>query len=300
MKVIECNGLTKAYGKCMAVNDISFEIEENSITGLIGRNGAGKTTLLKLISGYYKSSGGAIKVFGQNPFNSLAVSAQTIFIDDNMSFPKSLSLDEVMKVAKGFYPVLDEVFCRRLMSYFNLDPNKQHSQLSKGMKSTFNVIIGITSRCPLTIMDEPTTGMDAAVRKDFYKILLKDYIENPRTIVLSSHLLNELEDILEDILLLNNGSKCLHMPLVDLKEYAVGYHGKVEIVDGLSKGKKILFQEDVGKDYRYAVIEVQNYEDAVRNGKESGVEVKPVSASDLCIYLTSSREGGIDDVFRNE
>lgn len=297
MKVIECNKVSKAYSKCFAVDNLSFAIEENSITGLIGRNGAGKTTLLKLLSGFLKPTKGEVKVFELKPFNNLKVSENTIFIDENMSFPKYLTLLELLKSANTFYPNFDEAMGIKLMEYFGLDFNKKHDQLSKGMKSTFNMILGIASHCPLTIMDEPTTGMDAAVRSDFYKIILKDYIENPRTMIISSHHLEELEDILEDILLLKDGTKCLHMPIDELKEYTVGFTGREEAVKLLVKGRKIIHEESFGKDSIFVVCETSNFIEEFKAAKLQGVEAKAISPNELCIYLTSLREGGIDYVF---
>lgn len=300
MKIIECNNVLKAYNSCNAVNNLSIAIEENTITGLIGRNGAGKTTLLKMLSGFLKPTAGEVLVFNENPFNSLEVSSNTIFIDDNMSFPKSLTLSEILEGAKSFYENFNETMGRRLMEYFLLKENKKYSELSKGMKSTFNMIVGISSHCALTIMDEPTTGMDAAVRKDIYKIILKDYIENPRTIIISSHHLEELEDILEDILLLKNGTKCLHMPLVDLKEYAIGLSGKEEEVRAVAQGRIVLHEESFGKDSLYLVMATSDFQRDFNSAREKGIEARTVSPNDLCIYLTSDHKGGIQYVFSKE
>lgn len=213
MNVVECNELIKIYGNSKALNNLSFTIEENKITGLIGRNGAGKTTLLKIIAGFLKQTSGDVKVFSENPFNSIKVSSNMIFIDDNMTLPETLNLTETLEAISGFYRNWDMELAKGLFNYFSLDPKQHYRSLSKGMKSTFNIIIGISCRSPLTIFDEPTTGMDAAVRKDFYRALLKDYIEVPRTIILSSHLLNEIEDILEEVLLIKEGEKLFQMQL---------------------------------------------------------------------------------------
>lgn len=297
LKIIQCDKVSKAYSKCVAVNNLSFSIEENSITGLIGRNGAGKSTLLKLLRGFLRPTQGTIKVFDENAFNNLKVAENTIFIDENMRYPKYSTLLEIIKAASSFYPNFDEVMSIKLMEYFAIDFDKKHDQLSKGMKSTFNMIIGIASHCSLTIMDEPTTGMDAAVRSDFYKIILKDYIESPRTMVISSHHLEELEDILEDILLLKDGTKCLHMPIEDLKEYAIGFTGREEAVRKFVNGKRVIHEESFGKDSIFVVCETINFQAEFNEAKLQGIEAKAISPNDLCIYLTSPREGGIGYVF---
>jgi ABC-2 type transport system ATP-binding protein len=297
MDVISCEGLTKTFGRVKAVSELSFTIEENRITGLIGPNGAGKTTLLKIIAGYMRASSGQITVFSENPFNSLKVSSNMIFIDENMKFAPSFSLSEIMLAASSFYKNWDMELAKGLFDYFSLDPKQQHHNLSKGMKSTFNMIIGLAARCPLTIFDEPTSGMDAGVRKDFYRAMLKDYLQKPRNIIFSSHLLNEVEDVLEDILLLQEGQKRLHLLSSDLKEFVVALRGKKEVISDLTAGQEIFYQKSVGKDHCYTVIRRDAADGISKKSSTAGIEVLPVKADDLCVYLTTRNRGGIDDVF---
>ena len=296
MNVIECRNLTKEFKTAKAVSNLSFYIKENTITGLIGRNGAGKTTLLKIIAGYFHTTSGTMKVFNHNPFNSLLVSSNMIFIDDKMAFPPSLPLLEILELAGTFYENWDHDLAVRLFNYFSFNPKQHHSNLSKGMKSTFNSIIGIAARCSLTIMDEPTTGMDASVRKDFYRALLKDYLAHPRTIILSSHLISEIEELLEDVLLIKEGELLLHKSVERLREYAVGLQGQKNLVENFISNNDVIYKKTVEKD-SYAVVKNQFSEASLREFKSEGGKVNPVSTEELCIYLTNSSKGGIDDVF---
>ena len=297
MNIVECTGLTKTYGRTKALHNLSFAIEENKITGLIGPNGAGKTTLLKVMAGFIKGTAGEIKVFGHKPFNSLIVSANTILIDDQLTMPQTLTLVDLLESAATFYEHWDHDLAQKLFTYFALEPGQLHHKLSKGMKSTFNMIIGLAARCPLTIFDEPTTGMDAGVRKDFYRALLRDYLQHPRTIILSSHLLKEIEDILEDVLLISAGEKKLHISVSELKEYAIGLRGKRELVDLITENKEVYYRENVGKDGVYIVVRQDLSESVLQEAKRGGVEVLPVATDDLCVYLTARNKGGIDYVF---
>lgn len=296
MKVVECIGLTKAYLKKKALNGITLSLEENKITGLIGRNGAGKTTLLKLMAGFVKETSGEIKVFGERPYNSLHVSANSIFVDDQMGFPPSLQLGELLAEAARFYPNFDSGLAKGLFNYFGFEQDGYHNRLSKGKTSIFNSIIGLASRCPLTIFDEPTTGMDESARKDFYRALLKDYIAHPRTIILSSHHIDEIEDLLEDVLLLKEGRKLLHLPIMELKEWAVGIKGPREKVLAAAEGHEILHEQSAGADTLYAAVRDDS---GVLQGRaqDAGLEATSVKVSDLFVYLTSESKGGIDDVF---
>jgi ABC-2 type transport system ATP-binding protein len=293
LNAIECEGITKKYGNLTAINNISVAVGENEITGLIGRNGAGKTTFLKLVAGFLRPDSGKIRVFSENPFNNLKVSANMVFVDDRMQYPAALSIKEILDHAGKLYARWDEKLAIRLMNYFSLSPGKSYRSLSKGMQSTFNMIIGIASRCALTIFDEPTTGMDAAVRKDFYRVLLKDYVNCPRTIIMSSHLLSEIEEILEKIILIDEGKLYLHMPVLDLKEYAIGIRGPAEKVNALIFEEKIIHRETYGLNSVYAVARRTD----IAKKRMDGVEYLPVNTDDLCIYLTDKSEGGIDDVF---
>jgi len=297
MSVIECNGLTKVYGGTKALNNLSFKIEENKITGLIGRNGAGKTTLLKIIAGLIKETAGELKVFSEKPFNSLQVSANVIFLHDQMNLPTALNLKELLETAASFYPNWDRELADRLLDYFSLNPLQHYNGLSKGMKSTFNMILGLSARVPLTLFDEPTSGMDAAVRKDFYRALLKDYIAYPRTIIISSHHLNEIEDLLEDILLVKEGKELHHMPVADLKEWAIGLQGNTAVIGEWTKNKEVIYTKSIGIDQSYVVVRNHFTETEGQRARNAGIDITPVTASDLCVYLTSKTKGGIDDVF---
>ncbi|EHQ89578.1 ATP-binding cassette domain-containing protein [Desulfosporosinus youngiae] len=304
MSVIESYDLKKTYGKIQAIQDLSFMIPENTITGLIGRNGVGKTTLLKMIAGYLWPTQGELKVFSQNPFDNLEVAGNMIFVDDSMAFPNSFTLADILREMPPFYPNWDAQIARGLFDYFRLNPQQRHSNLSKGSKSTFNAIIGIAARCPLTLMDEPTTGMDSAVRKDFYRALLKDYLEYPRTVILSSHLLGELEDILEDVLLLDQGTKRLHTSILEMKQYALGLRGNAQIISErllhqLAE-KEILCREEFAKGSLYVVVKTERLPEGYEKLRQAGVEIIPVGIDDLCIYLTAGTKGGIDDVYKRD
>lgn len=299
MTAVECLNLNKSYKQIAAVQNLSLQIEANKITGLIGRNGAGKTTLLKLMAGYLRPTSGEVRIFSRNPFKDIRAAASFIFIDDQMAFPFSFTLRDILEIMGRFYPAWDKKLAYSLLDYFSLNPVQFHNALSKGTKSTFNSILGLAAHCPLTIFDEPTTGMDSAVRKDFYRALLKDYVALPRSIILSSHLVTEIEDLLEEVVLLKAGTKCLQLDLPACKEYAVSLRGNAESIEKILPLKEIIHQETFGQDSIYIVKKDTLSPEALYGLKKMGINVSPVPVEELYIHLTAKTRGGIDDVFSN-
>ena len=298
MDAVKTLELTKIYGRKRALDSLSVEFDENRITGLIGRNGAGKTTLLKLLAGYYRPSAGAVSVFGKNPYNNLDVSRNMIYVDDAMAFPHAFSLWEIVTEMKRFYPDFDLKLAENLMSFYGLNKRQKIAGLSKGMRSVFYALLGIAARAALTILDEPTTGMDAAVRRDFYRILLKEYIEFPRTVIISSHLLGELSGILEDIVLIDGGTLVTKLAADEAEAYAVGMRGPLEAVSRLTGARRVLHRDEFASGFVYQVAEGLLSPRETEEARELGVALQAVTAEALCIYLTENGRGGIDDALK--
>lgn len=296
MEVVTCEKLTKKIRGRDALKQLNLKLEGDKLTGLIGRNGAGKTTLMKILAGFWKRSSGKVEVFGKRPFQNLFVSVNTIYVDDTMYFDSSLRLDDILKEAANFYPNFDSELAKRLFNYFSFQPYARHGHLSKGKRSTFNMIIGLASRCKLTMLDEPTTGMDASVRKDFYRALLKDYLAHPRTILISSHHLEEIEDILEEVILVDEGELVVHETMEWFKEHAYGITGRTEIVQNLLREEDVIYQKEIGDHLTYVVVNQES--SSLPKAKEQGMTIEKISPNDLSIYLTSKRKGEIDDVFK--
>lgn len=296
MTVISMKHVSKNYSRIAALTDLTVKIEENVITGIVGRNGAGKTTLLKMIAGFQKATKGELRVFEEKPFRSLLVSANSIYIDDAMSYPGSMKLHELLDEFNRFYANWNEELAVRLMEYFSIPLNTRHRFLSKGKRSTFNAIVGIAARCPLTIFDEPTTGMDTAARNDFYRALLKDYIAFPRTILLSSHYIDEMKDVLEDLLVIHRKRIRYHGSISDLQEAHLSIRGSSEQLSGATLGKTIVSKTTRGLQEEWIVE--NNFSDAERAElNRQGITNLTVSLNDAYLALTEQPRGGIDDVF---
>lgn len=296
MTVIEFIDVTKTYGSRTVLNKMNFSIRQGVLTGIIGRNGVGKSTLLKIVVGHTQATSGDVHVFSVNPFNSLKVSANSILVDDSMSFSDKLTLKDILKEAGRFYPNWDGPLAQRLFDHFSFHSNARQMDLSKGKKSTFNAIIGLASHCPLTIFDEPTTGMDTVARKDFYRALLKDYIAHPRTILVSSHHLEEIEDLLEDILLIHNKTALFHGPTTDLQGMFVSLIGKEEKISTFIADREI-FSSQINGSFSEILVKNTFTSDEKVKLHTQDIQLVPVSADDAYVALTTGTKGGIDHVF---
>ncbi|NIK13060.1 ATP-binding cassette domain-containing protein [Alkalibacillus almallahensis] len=293
MAEVELSDVTKSYRNQEAISSLTLNIPDQSITGLIGPNGAGKTTLLNLIAGIEAVTDGEVSVFGNEPLENLSVAANLFYVHEDMMYPQDFRISEVYQAFKKIYPNWDQALAENLSEHFNLSLKQMPRDLSKGQASTLNAIIGLAVQTPVTMFDEPTTGMDYGVRRDFYRALLKSYIAHPRTIILSSHLLNELEDLLEHVILLDHGELELMMEMDELKQYAVALVGEY---DSLIDQQSILYQDRLDLNQQYWVIKHPG-ETTLQDLRRHGFTISPVAPSDLCVYLTQMNRGDVDHVF---
>lgn len=188
-----------------ALDDVSLDIRPGTITGLIGRNGAGKSTLAGLIAGFRKVQSGSILIDGASPWENPAVTEDICFMRDIGGVSEEDKLSETIRIVEGLRPHFDRAFFEELMDMFKVPLKSKPSKLSRGQRSSLAAAIALATRCNLTILDEIHLGMDAVARRLFYEALMADYIARPRTFLISSHLLDEIEDQLEDVIILHDG-----------------------------------------------------------------------------------------------
>ena len=291
--VIRTVKLFKNYGGKTAIDSFTINIPEGGLIGLVGRNGSGKTTLMKMCAGRLDVTGGVLEVFGRAPMDNLAVLSDLVYINHDTKYDGYLKLSDVLRNYVLMFPNFDLEFAGSLLKYFNLQPNLKFRELSLGMTSIFNFICGLSCRSKLTMFDEPIIGMDAAARKDVNKILLRDYNEHPRTIIVSSHLLTEVENLLSDIMLINEGRLVLFRNIDDLRQSAYSVEGEKEAVNAFCSGRNTLF---VKSGMSGEAVIMERFDDEVAaNAKQSGLRVSAVKPEDLCVYLTGEdREGELE------
>ena len=216
--LVSARNVSKFYGSVKAVDDVSFEIEKGKITGLIGPNGAGKTTLLKAVLGLTDCQG-SLSVLGLDPFRQRKELMQNIcFIADVAVLPRWIRVTQLLDFIEAVHPRFSRSRAEELMSRTKVRPDAKVRELSKGMVTQFHLSIITAIDAKLLVLDEPTLGLDIIFRKEFYGNLLNDYFDGERTILITTHQVEEIENLLTDIMFINDGKIILDASMEDLPE----------------------------------------------------------------------------------
>ncbi len=281
--VVSVQDLSKRYGAVAAVDGVSFELRRNGIYGLLGRNGAGKTTLMQLLTGQQFATAGTVRVLGADPVENERVLRQVSFIKESQRYPETYRVRHVLLAGRLLFPAWDEAFARSLVADFQLPPSRPVKKLSRGMLSALGVTVGLASRAPITFFDEPYLGLDAVARQLFYDRLLADYARHPRTVVLSTHLIDEVSGLLEHVLLIERGRLVLDEAADTLRGQVVTVTGPAQTVDRLTANADELHREHLGPLTRATVRGAVSAGDA----REAGVQLEPVSLQQLVVRITT-------------
>jgi ABC-2 type transport system ATP-binding protein len=216
--VISARGLSKRYGKSVAVDNISFEIPAGRIIGLIGPNGSGKTTTLKAALGLIPFDG-ELKVLGLDPRTQRdELMEQVCFIADVAVLPRWIRVSEAVDFVAGVHPKFDRAKAQRYLANTKLKPSMKVKEMSKGMIVQLHLALVMAIDAKLLVLDEPTLGLDILYRKQFYQRLLEDYFDEQKTIIVTTHQVEEIEHILTDVLFIQNGKIVLDAPMDDVGE----------------------------------------------------------------------------------
>lgn len=288
--VIEVTNLTKKFGRVTALDHVNVSILPNTIYGLLGRNGAGKTTLMSLLTGLDFPSAGSVLVNGQAPAENRAVLQQMCFIKESQRYPEGFTPQQVLTSARLFYPNWEQSIADELVQEFRVPLKTDMKKLSRGQLSAVGVILGLASRAPITLFDEPYLGLDAVARHLFYDRLLADYAEHPRTIILSTHLIDEVANLLEHVLVIDRGRILIDQNADDVRGTAFTVVGKSARVESFTAGRTVLSTERIGG---LASVTVSGHldPDVRREAAENDLEIVPVSLQELIVRLTETEEG---------
>lgn len=277
---LSCHNLTRKFGDTTALNGVNLCLDEPKIYGLLGRNGAGKTTLLRLITNYIQPTEGSITLDEQNVWENEKAQHQ-IFLVTETSYFAEMNAHKLIQLMSEIYPSFDKQQCLDYAKRFELDLNKKYTALSTGYKSVLRAVLSLSVHTPFLFLDEPTLGMDAFHRELFYKLLIESYSESPSCILLSTHLISEVEGLLENVIILDHGKVLIDESSEQLLAQGYCVSGRISDVDDYCSGKNIIGSSVVGGLKTTAVL-------GEREQVPDTLEVTGLSLQQLFLQLVGS------------
>ncbi len=275
-QLVSARGLTKNYGELKALNDVSFNIEEGRIVGLIGPNGAGKTTALKAILGLTPFDGD-LEVMGLDPRRQRAEVMQHVcFIADVAVLPRWMKVSQALHLVEQVHPRFDRSKAEEFLQRTDVRLKSKISSLSKGMVTQLHLALVMAIDARLLVLDEPTLGLDILFRKEFYRLLLNDYFDGKRTILITTHQVEEIEHLLTDLMFVNQGRLVLNSSMDDLAERYAEVAVHPDKVNELRELGPISEQQSFGRT-------IMLFEDKPRDRFKGYGEVRTPNIADLFV-----------------
>jgi ABC-2 type transport system ATP-binding protein len=217
--VVEIRDVTRRFGATLALDAVSLEVPRGTVFGLVGANGAGKTTLIRHLLGLLKAQAGSVRIFGHDPVADPAgVLARVGYLSEENDLPGWMRVAELLRYSRAFYPSWDDAYAEQLRQTFELAPTARVGSLSKGQRARAGLLVALAYRPELLVLDEPSSGLDPIVRRDILGAIIRTIAEEGRTVLFSSHLLDEVERVSDHVALINHGRMIFSAALDDLKE----------------------------------------------------------------------------------
>ncbi len=216
--VVELSQLSRRFGAKEALSSVTLSLARGAVYGLVGENGAGKTTIIKHILGLLKAQGGSVRVFGLDPVaDPVGVLSRTGYLSEENDLPGWMRVDELIRYTRAFYPKWDDAYAEELRRAFALDVGARIASLSKGQKARAGLLVALAYRPELLVLDEPSSGLDPIVRRDILGAVMRTIADEGRTVLFSSHLLDEVEEVADHVTMIRAGKIVLSAPLAQIK-----------------------------------------------------------------------------------
>lgn len=286
--VLECRNLCKSYKEKEVLKDLNLTLESGKIYGLIGRNGVGKTTLLSVMTAQNPATDGTVTINGAPVWeNEKALNNICFSREITGGGIAAMNAKEYIRAASCYYPNWDKEMADRLIKEFDLDLKRSMVKYSKGMLSMVTIIVALASKAPFTILDEPVAGLDIFARQKFYRLLLEEYTQTGRTFVISTHIIEEASDVLEEVVVLHNKRIILKENTEELIARSFYVSGLDTEVDNAVRGLKLYGQERSGRGKGVTVM----LSEGEQIDTSFDVTVQPVSLSKIFLALCGEKEG---------
>ena len=277
---ITMDAVSRNFGRVRALADVTFTVPEHSIVGLLGRNGAGKTTIMSLLAGQDRPTSGRVTVLEHNPFEHAPTLAQISYVRDNQRYPDDYRLHHVMRIAPDFAPQWSPEIAAELVDGFRIPAKTPIKKLSRGQLSSVAIMLGLASRAPVTLLDEPYLGLDVGARELFHRILIRDYEEHPRTVIFSTHLIEESDSLFDRILIMDAGRVALDADSDEARVSAWVMTGTTDAVSRIAAHAQPLATTTVGG-LMSATGAGHLNEDVLARASESGIHIAPATIQQL-------------------
>ncbi len=291
---IAVTGLTRRYRAQSALDDVSFTVPSGTITGLLGRNGAGKTTLLRVLAGQEFPSSGSVQVLGASPAENEDVLRRMIFIREDQAYPDNVKVGQALRAASWSCQRWDAGLASSLLEDFGLRASKPVKQLSRGQRSALGITIGLAARAEVTLFDEPYAGLDAVARQVFYNRLLADFTAHPRTVVLSTHLIDEAAAMFENVIVIDRGRVVLDAAADTLRGIVTRVSGPCLAVDALAGSRPVWERRRLGSQSSVVMVGPLSPEDR-EQGRAAGLDLTPLSLQEIVVRATGWAPGGVPE-----
>ena len=213
--VISVSELTRRFGDKTALASVTLSMPRGAVYGLVGANGAGKTTLIRHILGLLRAESGSVRVFGLDP---VAVLSRIGYLSEENDVPGWMRVDELIRYSRAFYPAWDDAYAEELRQTFALDSAAKIKDLSRGQKARAGLLVALAYRPELLVLDEPSSGLDPIVRRDILGAVIRTIADEGRTVLFSSHLLEEVEQVADHVTMISQGRIVLSAPLAAIQE----------------------------------------------------------------------------------
>ena len=217
--IVDLRRITRRFGNKTALDDISLSVPRGGVFGLIGGNGAGKTTLIKHVLGLLKAQSGTVQVFGLDPVqNPVGTLGRIGYLSEDRDLPNWMRVGELMRYTQAFFPNWDEAYAEELREAFDLDGNAKVKELSRGQRARAGLLVALAHRPELLILDEPSSGLDPVVRRDILGAIIRTIADEGRTVLFSSHLLDEVERVADRVAIIHQGRIVLTATMDEIKD----------------------------------------------------------------------------------
>lgn len=243
---IELKNVTKDFGETRALDDVTLTLGGDRIYGLLGNNGAGKSTLLGVVTDRLYPTSGSVTVDGEPVAENDTALGKVFLAGEQNLYPEDMRVNRAFSVAELFYPDFDRAYAEDLAKKFGLNTKKKISALSTGYGSIFRLILGLSVNVPYLLLDEPVLGLDAQHRDLFYRLLMEKYAEKPCTVVISTHLIAEVANLIEHTVIIRDGRILKDCPTEELLADTYGVSGPAGAVDDYAAGRHILSESRLG------------------------------------------------------